>query len=62
MKKPKWSNTFNSSLGLYGCITKAGNVAKKAGYVFLMWNDRIYHIKDDFETDYIVYGGKIVKK
>ena len=54
MKKPKWSNTFNSSLGLYGCITKAGNVAKKAGYVFLMWNDRIYHIKDDFETDYIV--------
>ena len=58
--KPKWRNTFNGMIGSHGFITYAAEVAKKAGYSFLAWNDRIYDLKTGDPTGHVVRDNKII--
>jgi len=51
--KPTWANTLNPNnlITLWGHISTFAEVGKKAGYPFILWNDRIYALIDNRAED-----------
>ncbi len=51
--KPTWKNTLSSE-NIQTGFFKFGNMAKDLGYLFFMWNDRVYLTEDKEETEFTI--------
>lgn len=59
MKKINWKNVFNTEHKSYNTFIDAVNAAKKAGYPYFLWNNKVFRCSDMLNTNWILIGDNV---